>query len=103
MSLPYYCPHIGTKSDVYNGITIYLKDVKISIEQRKKDNSKLNKIISDCKNDLELQLNKEKKDIEYITFLKKDIENKTEKYIKESSELTNNSTKFMVDLCELLL
>ena len=103
MSFPYYCPHNGTKSDVFNGITIYLKDVKKCIEQRKKDNLRLDKGIKEYKIKLEIELNKEQKDIDNITFLRKIIECDSNKYNIEESELTNNSIKFMLDLCELLL
>ena len=103
MSIPHYCPHIGTKSDVFNGIIIYLKDYKLAIEQRKKDNLRLEKLIKQNKDFLEIELNKEKKDINCITILKNSIENDTNNYNKEQYELKNNSTKFMLDLCELLL
>jgi len=103
MRTPYYSYHIGNKSEVFNGIKHYLTDFKLYIEERKKENIRINKIIEDNKINLELELNKEDKDIESITFLNREIDALRNNFLKEESELSNNTTKFMLDLCDLFL
>jgi len=103
MLTPYYSYHIGNKSEVFNGIKIYLTDFKRYINERKKENIRINKIIENNKINLELELNKQDKDIESITFINREIETLRNIYLKEEGELSNNNTKFILDLCDLLL
>ena len=103
MPTPYYCAHIGNKSEVFNGVKHYLNDYKKHTDGRKKQNVRINKIIEDKKILLELEFNKENKNLVLITELKCEIDELSNTYLKEEGELSNNNTKFMLDLCDLIL
>lgn len=103
MSYPYYNSHIGSKVNKFDGILYYLKDFKIMIDKQKETQIKRVERIDEQKKLLEIELNKEKKNIEEITFLNNCITENIKTSIAQKNFLYNNITILLLDLCELLL
>jgi len=72
--LPYYCSFVGSKKERFDGIILYLKDVKNDIESRREKQMKRRENILMWERDLLVELNKEGKEIGAIVFLKNRID-----------------------------
>jgi len=102
-NLPYYCSFVGSKTERFNGIILYLKDVKSSIELRRERQIKRRENIAILERDLEIGLNKDPKEIGAIVFLKNRIDKAIQECNTEEADLKSNINQFMTDLCEILL
>jgi hypothetical protein len=102
MSYPYYNSHIGSKSNKFDGITYYLKEFKVMIDKQKEIQNKRVERIDEQKRLLELELNKEQKNIESIAFLNNCITENIKTSIAQKNFLDNNITILLLDMCEVL-
>jgi len=103
MSYPYYNSHIGSKLNKFDGIVYYLKGFKAMIDEQKEIQNKRVKRIDEQKTLLELELNKEVKNIESIAFLNNCITENIKTSIAHKNFLDNNITILLLDLCEVLM
>jgi hypothetical protein len=102
-NLPYYCSFVGSKKERFDGIILYLKDVKNDIESRREKQMKRREEILIWEKDLLVELNKEGKEIKVIVFLKSCIDKAIQFCNDEEVNLKSNINQFMMDLCEILL
>ena len=103
MSYPYYVSHIGSKLNKFDGIVYYLKGFKAMIDEAKEIKNKCVERIDEQKRLLELELNKEQKNIEVVTALNDCITENIKTSIAHRAFLDNNITVLLIDLCEILL
>ena len=102
-NLPIYYSFEGDKKERFDGIILYLKRVKNSIESRREIQMKRKENILIWEKNLEEELGKEVKEIGAIVFLKNRIDKSIKDCNNEENDLKSNVNKFMTDLCEILL
>jgi len=102
-TLPYYCSFVGSKKERFDGIILYLKDVKNDIESRREKQMRRKEEILIWERDLLIELNKEGKEIKAIVFLKSCIDKAIQFCNSEENDLNSNINKFITDLYEILL
>ena len=103
MSYPHYSSHVGSKLNKFDGILYYLKGFKEMIEKQKKTNELRAKRIDEQKRLLALELNRETKNIEEITFLNNCITENISICVAHKTFLDENMTLLLLDLCSVFL
>ena len=101
MSYPYYVSHIGSKLNKFDGIVYYLKGFKAMIDEAKEIKNKCVERIDEQKRLLELELNKEQKNIEVVTALNDCITENIKTSIAKNNILNNNITILLLDMYEV--